>query len=209
MTKPEIDYYFQTNYKKLQQRCTAIVGSKLYNSKNKANDADDLLSFLCTHVYEHLNNFTDSTETQFTNFCIMFLNNNWRWGNSNFRTKNFNKRLDYDTQITDSITNFEVQESSWENISFDAPEQVKNYVKDLSSSDLSDESVTKVCYSLMHRNNLIYTDKILFDFYFIEGLSMQAIAKKCRLPLTSVFNMLKSIKTEIKTNHKTLTTNGI
>ena len=42
------------------------------------------------------------------------------------------------------------------------------------------------------------TDKVIWDLYFTEMLTMRGIAKKLDIPLSSIFSMVTDLKKKIK-----------
>jgi RNA polymerase sigma factor (sigma-70 family) len=213
MTKPDIDQFFRDNLSDLSNRCTKIVKSKLqWKSNNHSRDADELLSELYLSVYNNIDSFIKSTVKSFSNYCICFLNNQYKWNNSAYRrtyrdiSKHKNINYSQYERITDNDDNDEYvveldfceQDLSWESISTNAPETMKNYVSRLYASGLNDDAIRKTCAAVLVRQSLTFSDQALFDLYFERDLSTREISTLTKLPLTTVHNMLVNMKGIIK-----------
>ena len=224
MNRNEIDLYFRDNYKNLKTKCLRIVTSKKWPSKNIKVDSGELLSFLTLFIYENISQMERYSQEEFSNFCTVYLNSQWTWRNSEFRrslrdihkgkdvmrdfnndNNNNSEKENYGQSFHSEIFNpilklNESQEDSWENISMDAPERIKTYVKELYNQGIRDHALMKVCAALMTREMLEFHEKSLFDLYFIEDMTTRQIAERCKIPTTAVHHLLKDMKNKIRYN---------
>jgi DNA-directed RNA polymerase specialized sigma24 family protein len=201
MLKKDIDNYFKLNIKVLKTLSLKIVRSNKWKSKDPDLDSDELLSFLFIHIYENIDDMKKYTEINFNAFVRMFIHNQWYWSNSDFRRsrRHLHKQIDIVDRLDDITTDsYSYQDTSWEGVSFNAPDNVKLYVTELFDKGLGEESIKKVCAALMSRTLLPYHQQSLFDFYFIDGLTTREISNICKIPTTSVHYMLKDLKEKVK-----------
>ena len=105
------------------------------------------------------------------------------------RINNFEEIWDFDFEDTGEDHRINIYA---EDCSID----MREWIADIHNG-FSDEEVNKILMVTAAYSQLQLRDKILYDMYITEGLSMRDIAARIRIPLTSVHIEIKSLKNKI------------
>jgi DNA-directed RNA polymerase specialized sigma subunit len=76
-------------------------------------------------------------------------------------------------------------------------EDIKEFMLDLNKR-FSEFDVNRIMLMRKIYLTLDTHERVLYDLYFSQMLSMRAIGKKIDLPLSAVFNMLNDLKIKLK-----------
>ncbi len=140
-------------------------------------------------------------------FSQSWLKNNSKWWNSEFNklravnnnagTREEDDEFGFDeSQIVDDDERFEYNDMIELNAE-PLPDDIKSWIIDIHSnfSEVESEKIIKIRSIYLQ---LPTHEKVLYDLYFTNMLTMRQIGHKLDLPLTSVFMMINELKEKIK-----------
>jgi hypothetical protein len=154
---------------------------------------DELISFYCLYI--------DSNWTKFSaipdgddrlRFTQTWFKNNVGWKNSDFNKAIRVNSIDEEYDIPD------LAEESFIEVTCETDrEDIKEFMLDLNRR-FSEYDVNRIMLMRKIYLTLDTHQRVLWDLYFSQMLSMRAIGKKLDLPLSAVYNMVVELKAEIK-----------
>jgi hypothetical protein len=154
---------------------------------------DELISFYCLYI--------DSNWTKFSaipdgddrlRFTQTWFKNNVGWKNSDFNKAIRVNSIDEEYDIPD------LAEESFIEVTCETDrEDIKEFMLDLNRR-FSEYDVNRIMLMRKIYLTLDTHQRVLWDLYFSQMLSMRAIGKKLDLPLSAVYNMVVELKSEIK-----------
>jgi len=154
---------------------------------------DELISFYCLYI--------DSNWTKFSaipdgddrlRFTQTWFKNNVGWKNSDFNKAIRVNSIDEEYDIPD------IAEESFIEVTCETDrEDIKEFMLDLNRR-FSEYDVNRIMLMRKIYLTLDTHQRVLWDLYFSQMLSMRAIGKKLDLPLSAVYNMVVELKAEIK-----------
>jgi hypothetical protein len=154
---------------------------------------DELISFYCLYI--------DSNWTKFSaipdgddrlRFTQTWFKNNVGWKNSDFNKAIRVNSIDEEYDIPD------IAEESFIEVTCETDrEDIKEFMLDLNRR-FSEYDVNRIMLMRKIYLTLDTHQRVLWDLYFSQMLSMRAIGKKLDLPLSAVYNMVVELKSEIK-----------
>jgi hypothetical protein len=120
------------------------------------------------------------------------MKNNVGWRNSDFNKSIRVNSMDEEYDIPD------IAEESFIEVTCETDrEDIKEFMLDLSRR-FSEFDMSRIMLIRKVYLTLDTHEKVLFDMYFTQMLSMRAIGKKIDLPLSAVYNMLNDLKIKLK-----------
>ena len=154
---------------------------------------DELISFYCLYI--------DSNWTKFSaipdgddrlRFTQTWFKNNVGWKNSDFNKAIRVNSIDEEYDIPD------IAEESFIEVTCETDrEDIKEFMLDLNKR-FSEYDVNRIMLMRKIYLTLDTHQRVLWDLYFSQMLSMRAIGKRLDLPLSAVYNMVVELKSEIK-----------
>ena len=157
------------------------------------NYRDELLSFYCLYIDSNWVKFSAiPDDEQRLKFTQTWMSNNVKWRNSDFNKAIRVNSMDEEYDIPD-----EAEESFIEVTCETDREDIKDFMLDLSRR-FSEFDMSRIMLMRKVYLTLDTHEKVLFDMYFTQMLSMRAIGKKIDLPLSAVYNMLNDLKIKLK-----------
>jgi hypothetical protein len=154
---------------------------------------DELISFYCLYI--------DSNWTKFSaipdgddrlRFTQTWFKNNVGWKNSDFNKAIRVNSIDEEYDIPD------LAEESFIEVTCETDrEDIKEFMLDLNKR-FSEYDVNRIMLMRKIYLTLDTHQRVLWDLYFSQMLSMRAIGKRLDLPLSAVYNMVVELKSEIK-----------
>ena len=154
---------------------------------------DELISFYCLYIDSNWAKFSaipdDEERLRFTQ---TWLKNNVGWRNSDF-----NKAIRVNSMDEEYDIREEAEDSFIEVTCETDRQDIKEFMLDLNRR-FSEYDVNRIMMMRKIYLTLETHEKVLYDMYFTQMLSMRAIGKKVDLPLSAVFNMLNDLKIKLK-----------
>lgn len=125
-------------------------------------------------------------------FMQTWMKNNVNWYNSEFnksiRTNNLSEEYEIKEEGEDAHLEIYCESDR---------EDLRDFLLDLHRKH-SEHDVNRILLIRKIYIQLATHDKVLFDLYFTQMLSMRQIGTKLDLPLSAVYNMITELKTKIK-----------
>jgi hypothetical protein len=154
---------------------------------------DELLSMYCLYIHANWIKFSAiPDDEQRLKFTQTWMSNNVKWRNSDFNKSIRVNSMDEEYDIPD-----EAEESFIEVTCETDREDIKEFMLDLNKR-FSEYDVNRIMLMRKIYLTLDTHQRVLWDLYFSQMLSMRAIGKKLDLPLSAVYNMVVELKAEIK-----------
>lgn len=125
-------------------------------------------------------------------FTQTWLKNNVKWKNSDF-----NKSIAVNNQAEDFIAPDMAIDHSLDILAEDMTDDIKEFIVDLNRR-FSEEEVIKIITIRKIYLSLASHEKVLYDLYFTQMLSIREVAKKLQLPNSSIHVMIVSLRKKIK-----------
>jgi hypothetical protein len=120
------------------------------------------------------------------------MKNNVGWRNSDFNKSIRVNSMDEEYDIPD------IAEESFIEVTCETDrEDIKEFMLDLNRR-FSEYDVNRIMLMRKIYIGLETHERVLYDLYFSQMLSMRAISKKIDLPLSAVYNMLNDLKIKLK-----------
>jgi hypothetical protein len=154
---------------------------------------DELISFYCLYIDSNWIKFSlipDGDDR--LRFTQTWFKNNVGWRNSDFNKAIRVNSMDEEYDIPDT------PEESFIEVTCETDrEDIKEFMLDLSRR-FSEYDVSRIMLMRKIYIGLDTHERVLYDMYFTQMLSMRAIGKKIDLPLSAVYNMLNDLKIKLK-----------
>jgi len=153
----------------------------------------DLISMYCLYIDNNWTKFSAiPDDEQRLRFTQTWFSNNVKWRNSDFNKAIRVNSMDEEYDIPE-----EAEESFIEVTCETDREDIKEFMLDLNKR-FSEYDVNRIMMMRKIYLTLETHEKVLYDLYFSQMLSMRAIGKKIDLPLSAVFNMINDLKIKLK-----------
>jgi len=154
---------------------------------------DELISFYCLYIHSNWTKFSlipDGDDR--LRFTQTWFKNNTSWRNSDFNKAIKVNSMDEEYDIPDT------PEESFIEVTCETDrEDIKEFMLDLSKR-FSDFDMSRIMLMRKIYIGLQTHERVLYDMYFTQMMSMRAIGKKIDLPLSAVYNMLNDLKIKLK-----------
>ena len=154
---------------------------------------DELISFYCLYIDSNWPKFSaipdDEERLKFTQ---TWFSNNVKWRNSDFNKSIRLNSLEEEYDIPDLP-----EDNHIEALCEADRDDIKEFMLDLHKR-FSEYDVNRIMMMRKIYLTLDTHEKVLYDMYFTQMLSMRAIGKKIDLPLSAVYNMLNDLKIKLK-----------
>lgn len=125
-------------------------------------------------------------------FCQTWMKNNVRWKNSDFNksigVNNFDEQCEDDDNI---------YEEEFDVLAEDLSEDVKDFIIDLNRR-FSEVEAGRIILIRQIYLTLASHERVLYDLYFTQMMSLRQVAAKLQLPLSAVHNMVIDLKKKIQ-----------
>lgn len=175
----DLDSWFTSNYKFIEKWCKIWVKV----------DSHELISHYYIYLTENwykIESISQEEKLKFTNY---WLKNNARWSNSEF---NRTRKISYD-----EIENWDEPEDNLIEVRCESDrEDINNWLVDLFKNHCESDVERLVLLREIYLELQLH-EKVLWDLYFTNMMSMRDISDKIRIPLSSVFEMIKKLKEKI------------
>lgn len=153
----------------------------------------DLLSMYCIYINSNWSKFSAIPDNeQRLKFTQTWFSNNVKWSNSDFnksiKVNSFGEEYDIPEESEESFVEITCETNR---------EDIKDFMLDLNRR-FSEHDVTRIMTMRKIYLTLETHEKVLWDLYFTQMLSMRAISKKVDLPLSAVYNMISELKIKLK-----------
>ena len=153
----------------------------------------ELISFYCLYIDSNWSKFSAiPDDEQRLKFTQTWFSNNVKWYNSDF-----NKAIKVNSVGEEYDIPDEAEDNYLEAICEADREDIKDFMLDLHKR-FSEYDVTRIMLMRKIYLTLDTHEKVLYDMYFTQMLSMRAIGKKIDLPLSAVYNMISDLKIKLK-----------
>jgi DNA-directed RNA polymerase specialized sigma subunit len=154
---------------------------------------DELISFYCLYIDSNWIKFSAIPDgDDRLRFTQTWFKNNVGWKNSDFNKAIRVNSIDEEYDIPD------IAEESFIEVTCETDrEDIKEFMLDLNKR-FSEYDVNRIMLMRKIYLTLDTHQRVLWDLYFSQMLSMRAIGKKLDLPLSAVYNMVVELKSEIK-----------
>lgn len=184
-----------------------IVGNynqlKLMSRRWGGGDWVDLLSYYTIWIDKNWYKIVSLPHEDQMKFSQTWLKNNSKWYNSEYNKMKAVNNLNPPTD--DSDMDLEPLQPDYEPGYDDMielrsetlPEDIKVWLFDL-STNFSEKDVERLVKMRSIYLELLTHEKVLWDLYFSQMMTMRNISEKLNLPLTSVHLMINDLKTKIK-----------
>lgn len=124
-------------------------------------------------------------------FLQTWMKNNVKWKNSDFNKSIAVNNHDDEWSIKD-----ELDEQPYDILAEDMTDDIKQFVIDINRR-FDEADVNKILKIRTIYLMLPSHEKVLYDLYFTQMLSIRGVANKLQLPLSSVHNMIKDLRKKI------------
>jgi hypothetical protein len=154
---------------------------------------DELISFYCLYIHANWVKFSAIPDgDDRLRFTQTWFKNNTSWSNSDFNKSIRVNSMNDEYDIPDIA-----EDNHLEVLCESDREDIKDFMLDLNRR-FSEHDVTRIMMMRKIYLTLDTHERVLYDMYFTQMLSMRAIGKKVDLPLSAVFNMLNDLKIKLK-----------
>lgn len=156
-------------------------------------EPEELLAFLTLYLEKNWHKFSQIPDgEQRIKFLQTWMKNNVSWSNSDFRRSISVNNFPEDIEIVEE-PEFDDSDIMAEDIGQD----VKDFIKDLHRR-FSEEEVYKII-SVRKSYLILQThERVLYDLWITQMLSIRAVAKRLNLPSSAVWGMINDLKKKIK-----------
>jgi len=153
----------------------------------------DLVQNLIIHLEKNWSWFSAIPDGKKIAWCQGWYKNQVLWLNSKHNIEIFGHDRSKGTDLEFKAEIYDiVQDCNFDDI-IDFGEELVWWTEEFSDLQISRLKKIEEIYSTFGPE-----EQVLFDLYFKNGLSQRDIAKKINIPLSAVYNMLKTLKTKIK-----------
>jgi hypothetical protein len=165
----------------------------MWSKRWSPNDWRELMAFMSLYLEKNWTKFSAIPDgEQRIKFLQVWMKNNVKWDNSDF-----NKSISVNNFGEEFTIEDESVEEDFDTIAEDIPLDIREWILDLRSK-FSEIEVRRLVLIRTIYLNLKPHEKALYNLYFTEMLSLRQISFKLDIPLSSVYGMLKDLKTKIK-----------
>ena len=152
----------------------------------------ELLAFMTFYLEKNWHRFSKIPDgEERIKFLQTWMKNNVNWSNSEFRksiaVNNFTEEFDFGDEILDDNLDIRAE---------DVGDDVKDFIIDLHRR-FSEEEVLKIISVRKVYLTLQSHEKVLYDLYISEMLSIRGVAKRLNLPMSAVYGMINDLKKKI------------
>lgn len=155
----------------------------------------ELLAHMTLYLEKNWSKFsTIPDDDQRIKFLQTWMKNTVRWQNSDF-----NKSIgvnNLDETYTGSWVNEGTHEQPYDIMAEDMTDDIKDFVIDLHRR-FDEPDVNKILKIRTIYLQLPSHEKVLYDLYFTQMLSIRGVAQKLQLPTSSVHNMIVELRKKI------------
>jgi hypothetical protein len=152
----------------------------------------ELLAFLTLYLEKNWLKFSQIPDgEERIKFLQTWMKNNVNWSNSEFRKSIEVNNFDEDIWIKDEMID-DMIEIKAEN----STDDIKEFIIDLYKR-FSEPEVIKIIKVRKVYLTLKAHEKVLFDLYITQGLSIRGVAKRLNLPMSAVYGMINDLKKKI------------
>jgi len=152
----------------------------------------ELIAFLTFYLEKNWSKFSlipDGNDR--IKFLQSWMKNNVKWSNSDFRksiaVNNFNEEWDTEGEAIDDNLDIKAE---------DIGDDVKEFIIDLHRR-FSEVEVMKIISVRKVYITLQSHEKVLYDLYITQMLSIRGVAKRLNLPMSAVYGMINDLKKKI------------
>ena len=152
----------------------------------------ELLAFMTFYLEKNWRKFSKIPDgEERIKFLQTWMKNNVNWSNSEFRksiaVNNFTEEFDFGDEILDDNLDIKAE---------DIGRDVKEFIIDLHRR-FSEEEVLKIISVRKVYLTLQSHEKVLYDLYITQMLSIRGVAKRLNLPMSAVYGMINDLKKKI------------
>ena len=152
----------------------------------------ELLAFMTFYLEKNWHRFSKIPDgEERIKFLQTWMKNNVNWSNSEFRksiaVNNFTEEFDFGDEILDDNLDIKAE---------DIGQDVKEFIIDLHRR-FSEEEVLKIISVRKVYLTLQSHEKVLYDLYITQMLSIRGVAKRLNLPMSAVYGMINDLKKKI------------
>jgi hypothetical protein len=152
----------------------------------------ELLAFMTFYLEKNWHKFSKIPDgEERIKFLQTWMKNNVSWSNSDFRksiaVNNFTEEFDFEDEILDDNLDIKAE---------DIGDDVKEFIIDLYRR-FSEEEVLKIISVRKVYLTLQSHEKVLYDLYITQMLSIRGVAKRLNLPMSAVYGMINDLKKKI------------
>lgn len=152
----------------------------------------ELLAFMTFYLEKNWRKFSKIPDgEERIKFLQTWMKNNVNWSNSEFRksiaVNNFTEEFDLGDEILDDNLDIKAE---------DIGDDVKEFIIDLYRR-FSEEEVLKIISVRKVYLTLQSHEKVLYDLYITQMLSIRGVAKRLNLPMSAVYGMINDLKKKI------------
>lgn len=152
----------------------------------------ELLAFMTFYLEKNWHRFSKIPDgEERIKWLQTWMKNNVNWSNSEFRksiaVNNFTEEFDFGDEILDDNLDIRAE---------DVGDDVKDFIIDLHRR-FSEEEVLKIISVRKVYLTLQSHEKVLYDLYISEMLSIRGVAKRLNLPMSAVYGMINDLKKKI------------
>lgn len=183
----ECNLWITKNYQFLEKWC------RIWSSENWSDLLSNYVLYLSDKGWDDkMKDISDQERIKYTNF---WLRSNSKWSNSKFNQEIRVNNLGEQYCMSDDPI---YAENHYLDIHCDSEnDTIKEWLIDVyktNGEELGDIMVKlRKCYLQLNTS-----EKVLYDLYFTNMLSMRKISDRLHLPLSSIFNMMSDLKIKIK-----------
>ncbi len=178
---------------------------KLMSRRWGGGDWVDLLSYYTIWIDKNWLRLVNLPHDDQMKFSQTWLKNNSKWNNSEYNKMRAVNNLNSVTDNDDSDVNLEPLQIDYEPGYDDMielrsetlPEDIKIWLFDL-SQNFEEKDVERLVKMRAIYLELQTHERVLWDLYFTQMMTMRDISGKLKLPLTSIHLMIGELKTKIK-----------
>lgn len=155
----------------------------------------ELVAFLSFYLQKNWSRFSTIPDgDQRIKFLQTWMKNNVKWKNSDFNKSISVNTMDENWDGTSSKEGLD--EVPFDIIAEDISDDVKAFIIDIERR-FSEKEVEKIIKVRKIYLTLPSHEKVLYDLYFTQMLSIRGVAKQLDLPLSSVHNMILQLRKKI------------
>lgn len=155
----------------------------------------ELMAHMAIYLQKNWSRFsTIPDDEQRIKFLQTWMKNNVKWDNSQFNKSISVNNLEEDF---DQSRSKESYDEPFDILAEDMTDDIKDFIIDLHRRFDEPDAMRIIKIRKIYLT-LPAHEKVLYDLYFTQMLSVRGVAKKLQLPLTSVHYMIVELKEKIK-----------
>lgn len=153
----------------------------------------ELLAHLTLYLQKNWSKFSKIPDgEERIKFCQTWMKNNVKWKNSEF-----NKSIGVNNFSEEWENLDELYEESYDILAEEFPDDLKDFIIDLHRR-FSEEDASRIILIRKVYLSLPAHERVLYDLYFTQMMSLRQVANKLQLPLSAVHNMVTDLKKKIQ-----------